>query len=125
MKIFEDLKGKVLSKIENKDDDELIFTLNTGEKYKLYHEQDCCESVYIEEIIGDLKDLINTPILLAEEVVHEHDATPKGIEPKECYDDSFLWTFYKLVTINGAVTIRWLGQSNGYYSESVSFAKAE
>ena len=123
MERFEDLKGKILSEIKNKDD-ELIFTLNTGEKYRLYHEQDCCESVYIEEIIGDLEDLVNTPILLAEEVVHEPDTTPKGVEPKEVYDDSFLWTFYKLVTISGAVTIRWLGQSNGYYSESVNFAKA-
>ena len=125
MERFEDLKGKILSKIENKDDDELIFTLNTGEKYKLYHDQDCCEGVYIEEIIGDLEDLINTPILLAEEVVHEPDVTPEGVKPKEFYDDSFLWTFYKLATINGSVTIRWLGQSNGYYSESVDFAKVK
>ena len=124
MEKFEDLKGKTLSKIENKLDEELIFTLESGEKYKLYHAQDCCEGVTIEEIIGDLDDLVNTPILLAEEVVHEPDTTPEGVEPKECYDDSYLWTFYKLATIKGAVTIRWLGQSNGYYSESVDFGKA-
>ena len=125
MKEFEDLQGKVLSNIERKTsdyEDELIFTLDTGEKYKLYHEQDCCESVIIEEIIGDLQDLIGNPILLAEEVIH-YDENPEDVEVSEYQDDSFTWTFYKLGTIKGSVTIRWHGQSNGYYSEHVDFAK--
>jgi len=125
MKEFEDLQGKVLSNIERKTsdyEDELIFTLDTGEKYKLYHEQDCCESVIIEEIIGDLQDLIGNHILLAEEVIH-YDENPEDVEVSEYQDDSFTWTFYKLGTIKGSVTIRWYGQSNGYYSEHVDFAK--
>ena len=119
---FEDLIGKVLSNIENKDDTELIFTLDNGEKYRLYHEQDCCEGVSIEDIIGDLDDLIGSPILMAEEVTHGNE-NPEGV-PYKGYQDSFTWTFYKLATIKGYVTIRWYGESNGYYSESVYFGTA-
>lgn len=124
MEKFEDLLGKTLLNIENKDDEELIFTLDNGEQYQLYHNQDCCEGVQIEETIGDLKDLIGTPITLAEEIIHEQDVNPKGVKIPE-YQDSFTWTFYKLATINGYVTIRWYGQSNGYYSESVDFVKIQ
>lgn len=118
---FKDLKGKVLVNIENRNDEQLIFTLKNGEKYCLHHEQDCCESVTIEEIIGDLKDLIDSPIVQAEEVTRENE-NPKGVKIPE-YQDSFTWTFYKLATQEGFVTIRWYGESNGYYSESVSFTK--
>lgn len=110
----EELMGKVLKSIEQIDDDELIFKTECGEVYKMFHYQDCCESVTIEDIIGDLDDLIGTPILMAEEV------TQDGSEDSW---DSATWTFYKFATINGYVTIRWFGQSNGYYSESVYFEK--
>jgi len=120
---FEDLLGKVLANIENIDDEELAFTLENGEQYKLYHSPDCCESVTIEDICGDLKDLIGSPILMAEEVTHDNE-NPEGVEVPE-YQDSFTWTFYKLATIQGYVTIRWYGESNGYYSESVDFAPKE
>jgi len=117
MKNFEELKGKILNKIENKDNAELIFTLDNGEEYVLYHSQDCCESVSIEDIEGDLQDLVGTPILQADESTNSEDKLDKEIY------DSFTWTFYKLATIKGYVTIRWLGESNGYYSESVTFCK--
>jgi len=69
-----------------------------------------------------LDDLIGSPITLAEEVIHEQDVNPNGVKIPE-YQDSFTWTFYKLSTIKGYVTIRWYGNSNGYYSESVSWEK--
>lgn len=139
---FSELKGKTLLRIENNFNDELIFHCETGEKYKLYHLQDCCESVSIEDINGDLEDLIGTPILVAKEVNSEEfsknfEESFKLEEGKEDYDwnyknekggykpESYTWTFYKLATKNGYVDIRWFGESNGYYSESVDFQKAD
>lgn len=119
---FEELKGKILSSIENNNDEELVFTIQDGEKYKLCHYQDCCETVKIEDICGDLDDLIGRPILVAEEVEYESCFNPEGVNIPS-YQDYFTWTFYKLDTVKGGVTIRWYGESNGCYSESVDFVK--
>lgn len=93
----------------------LTLTLDDGRKAVFYHSQDCCESVDLNEVHGDLDDLLNTPILQAEEVSGEDPGPPSE------YYDSYTWTFYKLATIKGHVTLRFLGESNGYYSESVDF----
>jgi len=122
MEKFEDLVGKTLLNVENIGNEELVFTLDTGEKYKLYHDRDCCESVSIEDITGELSELIGTPILLAEEVTS--DKNPIGVT-KEYQEDSFTWTFYKLATMKGYVTVRWYGESKRHYSESVDFGIAK
>ena len=121
---FENLRGKVLTKVTGleKDSDVVTFEAEDGSVYEMYHEQDCCESVSIEDVCGDVDDLIGSEILLAEEVVS--DEWPEGVEKSE-WVDSFTWTFYKLATRKGFVDIRWYGESNGYYSESVDFIQTE
>lgn len=122
---FESLLGKILIVCDRVTheygNDELYFKTLEGECFKLHHSQSCCESVSIEEIIGDLADLTGSPILLAEEVVSEGE--PEGSDQE--YMGSCTWTFYKLSTIRGSVTIRWYGSSNGYYSERVDFDQTE
>jgi len=119
---FSELKGKTLKEISGEvGDEKMIFKVTDEEIYKLFHEQDWCESVSIEDICGDISDLVGYPILLAEEVINDNE-TPEGVELPEYYD-SYTWTFYKLATIKGSVTIRWYGESNGYYSEGVDFKK--
>lgn len=116
---FSDLIGKVLTKIEGAvGDDSMKFWCSDGTQYHMYHYQDCCEGVSIEDICGDLSDLTGSPILVAEEST-SHD-NPEGVGDMG-YQDSFTWTFYKLDTARGGVTIRWYGTSNGYYSERVDF----
>jgi hypothetical protein len=34
----------------------------------MFHSQDCCESVSLDDISGELADLVNSPITKAEEV---------------------------------------------------------
>lgn len=113
---FESLVGETISNIENSGDQVTLFTQD-GKEFLMYHSQDCCESVSVEDIIGDLKDLIGSPITMAEESSNSDNPKSDG------YSDSFTWTFYKLATIKGYVTIRWYGSSNGYYSERVDFAR--
>ncbi|WP_197328701.1 DUF7448 domain-containing protein [Ralstonia syzygii] len=113
-----DLIGITMASVEQQDDERINFTSNDGRMFVMYHSQDCCESVYIESIVGNLQDLVGEPILRAEEVTHE-GSNPEGVDVPEWQDDSYTWTFYKFATRKGYVDIRWYGESNGYYSESV------
>lgn len=126
LKTFSELKGCILKNVERSTklngDEELIFTLTNGGKYKLYHRQDCCEEVRIEDICGDLNDLIGSEIVQAEE--NSNNDNPEGFKAfVNEYQESFTWTYYRIATAKGQVVIRWYGESNGYYSESVDWTK--
>ena len=119
---IKDLVGVELVSVINNNNDEIVFTAGNGQKWLMYHDQDCCEGVYVEDIIGNLDDLVGAPIIMAEEV-STSDENPAGV-PSKGSQDSWTWTFYKFATIKGYVTIRWYGESNGYYSERVTFTNA-
>lgn len=95
----------------------LSFHREDGTVFVFGHYQDCCESVSLEDINGDLSDLVGTPLLVAEERSHHKEDT-RNIE-------SETWTFYTFRTIKGSVDVRFYGTSNGYYSESVDLIVVE
>ena len=105
--------GKTFVKVTGSvDGDAMLFETAQGERFMFAHQQDCCETVRINDITGDLEDLVGEPLLISEEV--------KGAtEPDEEHYESYSYTFYKFATRKGYVDVRWLGESNGYYSESV------
>ena len=110
---IEQMVGKVFTRVSGGvGAGELVFETAT-ERFVFFHHQDCCESVDINDIVGDLQDLVGEPLLMAEEV-----SGYIGPEPESA--DSYTYTFYKFATRKGYVDVRWLGESNGYYSESVS-----
>ncbi len=110
---FSELTGKSIISIEGavKGSQEVWITCSDLTQYVLRHHRDCCEYVRVEDVAGDPADLVGQQVMLAEEVSNRDDP------PQDA--DSFTWTFYKLRTHGGDLTIRWLGESNGYYSEGV------
>ena len=119
---FEQLRGKTIVIIDKGKpfDNEIIFTLDNGEKY-LMRDEDCAKKVFIDDICGDVNDIIGSEILLVEEVSSNPNYPKIQYSPETDDYESYLWTFYKLGTIKGYVDIKWLGSSNGNYSERVYF----
>ena len=99
-----------------KKSERIVFRMMTGNLI-LEHQQDCCEHVAVEDLEGDAEDLVGQVLLHAEEVVNGMEAGQSG--EVDDYHESTTWTFYKFRTTGGDLWVRWLGESNGYYSESV------
>lgn len=107
-----DLLGKVIVETY-RDESGIQLLTEDGTLYMFDHEQECCECVYLEDVTGDLQNLVGTPIVIAECV------TNRNTEDEEELEEFYTWTFYKFATNKGYVTLRWYGTSNGYYSETV------
>jgi len=93
---------------------ELLFFLDDARVVTFTHSQNCCEYVSIDDIVGDMNDLLGEPLLVAEETSSADAQPPEGTDP-----ESYTWTFYRFRTHLGSVDMRWYGSSNGYYSEGV------
>jgi hypothetical protein len=106
---LDNLKGIAIKSIDGLKEDSEEVTINFGNDFKLvfYHDQDCCEYVRLEEYHGNIKNGDIFRELKVEEVNLEY----------EKYSHSSTATFIEVVTQNGLITMRWLGESNGYYSE--------
>ncbi len=116
MNTFSEMIGVTFDYVTGDKGDGWMTFVGDGLKFEFFHAQDCCERVQIEDVCGDLADLAGSPILVAEEV--SNGAIPADFKPS---DDCYLWTFYRFATAKGFVTVRWLGESNGYYGVGVSY----
>lgn len=113
---FAALRGLVLKEVRGaeKGSDTVTFVTDSGTVFTMYHERDCCEDVRLEDVAGDPQHLIGQPITLALESSKAGTDVDYGTST---------WTFYRIGTVMGTVVLRWLGTSNGYYSEDVTFAR--
>src|SRR5687768_11709096 len=87
---------------EHGGNDAIFFIKDGVNKYVLYHDQNCCENVSIDDISGDLQDLVGSPITLAE----ESTSTDNPKEDDGYVDESHTWTFYRFATVKGYVNIK-------------------
>ena len=118
---FFELKGKTITSIQGSksDDGDTIITTSDGSSYTLTHIQDCCEHVRVYGTVGNIDDVLN------EEVIAAEDTNPMDNPNAPDYKiyDSATWSQFRIVTNKGTFEIWWLGESNGYYGETVSVIK--
>jgi hypothetical protein len=115
---IESLEGMTIEAIIiNTSKTKMDLIMANDEVYRFMHKQDCCEEVYLADVIGDLADIIGFPL------VRCYETSNKSSEYINLPLKSFTWTFYTLRTLKGTVTLRWYGHSNGYYSEEVDLFK--
>ena len=59
------MKGKTFVRVEGAvGDGEMLFVTADGERFLFCHQQDCCETVDINDIVGDIQDLVGAPLLI-------------------------------------------------------------
>ena len=117
-----DIKDMVGKKVLGIYYDEENFQILTDDGvYAFYHEQSCCENVWLTQVDGISDKIIGSRIVIAEVVTKTGE---DGVIDTDKYN-SVTWSFYKIGTNKGMIDFRFQGESNGYYSESVDLIKIE
>lgn len=104
--------GRLVQGVTTDHIDEIRFQFSDADVV-FYHNQDCCESVQIDDINGNLQDLVGNILLVADERISDE---PEGDDQN---NESDTWTFYTFRCNAESVDVKWHGYSNGYYSERV------
>ena len=112
---FSDLVGEVLDAVDiDREENQILLTARSGRKFLVYHEQDCCETVAISGQDGSFDKLIGKPLI---------EARDFAVDTGESESDSQTTTTLVFRVDDQTVISRWVGDSNGYYSESVDIAE--
>ena len=109
-KVLDNMVGRVVKYVDI-DHDQMKITCEDNSVFTFYHEQDCCECVYIADTEGEPMSLKGWKLLLV-----DMEATKESSWDR---DESKTTTVVKFVTDENTVSVKWIGESNGYYSESV------
>jgi hypothetical protein len=113
---FSDLVGEVLDAVDiDREENQILLTTRSGRRFMVYHEQDCCESVRMVGQNGSFDKLIGKPIVEARDIAVDTS--------EEAIDSSQTTTTLVFRVDDQTVISRWIGDSNGYYSESVDIAE--
>ena len=106
---FEQIQGMTITAVVYDEQNEsLLIHLNTH-VLEMIHHQDCCETVYLSDVVGSFEDLIGYPLL---EVSESIVSIPTEYE-------SATASYYNFKTVKASVQLRWVGESNGCYSETI------
>ena len=106
---LKELEGKTITAVVYKESNEsLLIHLNTH-VLEMIHHQDCCETAYLTDVVGSFEDLIGYPLLEVSE----------SIVDIATEDMSSTASYYNFRTVKASVQLRWVGESSGYYSETV------
>jgi len=122
---FNVLEGLVIEDISGAQEgsEEIIIKTKCGRTFVMSHCQDCCESVEVKLIKGDISKIIGSyKVEKANDKIFDNE-TPKGFSSKLNLKHwgSFTYTIFKIRANQNIVKIVWLGESNGYYGEDVAF----
>lgn len=120
--VLKKLEGRKIVSVEGKaGDEEVVLCTDDDVRFRIYHEQDCCETVRLHDVDGDLQDLVGHVVSRAEMVSSESEMNDENWrEAPSRYAESWTWTFVKIQNMGASLTMRWFGESNGYYSEGVN-----
>ncbi|MBC3496758.1 hypothetical protein HU764_008725 [Pseudomonas sp. SWRI100] len=119
---FDQLIGITLSEVlqAEKGSSMIMLLAACGRSFSMHHYDLCSEEVSLDDIEGDISDVVGSPITTAEKTTSP--GTPSNAQDR-LTQLSQTWTFYRIGTVKGMVVLRWFGESNGYYSEEVDFVE--
>lgn len=112
---LQSLIGSTICSIEGieKGSEEVRIAYRTNQNHiqvlTMFHQQDCCENVFVQSVEGDT-NLEGCIVTYAGEIISEQESDNFSTNTK---------TFYTIACAEKTMVIRWYGESNGYYSERV------
>jgi hypothetical protein len=134
---WESLYGKELEKVEKIRDepgvDTLIFSFTDGTRLKFYHEYECCENVFVAGYVFSTPEAEGFTPYYGRPLLSITESSLEGYRESSIRDVSYTRTTFTFKWGESSQTfkgdeghppvfeIHWLGVSNGYYSETVSY----